>query len=851
MSERFDFFISYSFRDSARADEIVRQLQDEGYTVAILPSSATPGQNFVAQIHDYMSNARFVLALVTESYLRSPYATAEWMAAWAEDPLSSRRKLIPIRLDPIPMPGLLSSIVYVDLSDISGNALDNVLTRSLRAIVADDGADVLQYLSRPLGTERNSNQMARIWRLPLPRNHNFAGRRELLADVGRPVEDSFNVPIVALTGMGGVGKTQTALEHAYGLLPDLDVVWWVTAEESSNALSEIAQLTSELERAGRITQSDAEDPRAAITWLERHSRWLLVLDNAESPGEVIDFIPRMGQGQVIITSRYLAWDGIAKVIAVQPFSRVESIAYLQERTADPDENAASELAELLGGLPLALEQAAALVVETQTLGLAGYLDQFERRRDALVDRGRLVGYERTLATVWDISFEKIDRQPESNTLLNLIAFLAPDDIPIRTLLSGAPAPIQPRLSDLADPLRLATAVAALRNTSLVTAKGERLTIHRLVQDRASARLNLARRKEWVSAAVELVGRVFPADGHDSDSWPVCERLIAHALQVTKHARDLDVSIAAAADLLKRAAGYLGSRGGPAAGLAHAKDAAEMATVGYAGQPAVIAEYWEMTGGYTGHVGQLAEARRILENALDTLGATSGTPAGDIVAVKILRQLAWILVDMGHPDEGLVRIEQALLLARRVLPSNDPAMERLLDTYGWILFELGLFDQAKNRMEDALRISEEIYSDRDPRLVQNLDTLADALIELGDLDGASEHLWRAQHIATNIYDDNHPRLSEVLWTMARLLQKMGQIGTALVYANKAVSGAEAGAHRHPDSFLFRATLGEILVQSGKIEEGVRTLRSAKDAAQGAMGADHPRFRRIDEIVSQYI
>ena len=101
MSERFDFFISYSFRDSARADEIVRQLQDEGYTVAILPSSATPGQNFVAQIHDYMSNARFVLALVTESYLRSPYATAEWMAAWAEDPLSSRRKLIPIRLDPI------------------------------------------------------------------------------------------------------------------------------------------------------------------------------------------------------------------------------------------------------------------------------------------------------------------------------------------------------------------------------------------------------------------------------------------------------------------------------------------------------------------------------------------------------------------------------------------------------------------------------------------------------------------------------------------------------------------------------------------------------------------------------
>ncbi len=172
----------------------------------------------------------------------------------------------------------------------------------------------------------------------------------------------------ALCGLGGVGKTQTALEYAYRHAPDYELVWWVAAEEPSTLGRDLEALALRLGLVEREDHDQAAAAAAVRRWLEGHAGWLLVFDNATDPADLGEALPR-GGGHVIITSRHADWARVGS-LAVEPFAREESLTFLARRagdepaagegatreTADP---AAADLAELLGDLPLALEQAAA------------------------------------------------------------------------------------------------------------------------------------------------------------------------------------------------------------------------------------------------------------------------------------------------------------------------------------------------------------------------------------------------------------------------------------------------------------------------------------------------------------
>jgi hypothetical protein len=181
--------------------------------------------------------------------------------------------------------------------------------------------------------------------------------------------------------MGGVGKTQLALEYAYRRAGDFDLVWWLRAEQPASLLEDYAALAAPLElpEAG---QSDLAAVAAAVCQaLTRRNRWLLVFDNANAPGELDRLLPRGGAGRVLITSRNPHWP-FASELDVPMLNRPASIRFLLERTEQRDETAACTLAAELGDLPLALEQAAAYLVETG-LSLAEYLEFLRTRRAEL------------------------------------------------------------------------------------------------------------------------------------------------------------------------------------------------------------------------------------------------------------------------------------------------------------------------------------------------------------------------------------------------------------------------------------------------------------------------------------
>jgi hypothetical protein len=356
---------------------------------------------------------------------------------------------------------------------------------------------------------------APIWRAPYRRNVSFTGREALLEELHRALTRG---AAVALTGLGGIGKTQLALEYAYRHRGEYRVVWWVRADDGATLAADYAGLAAALGLPEREAREQAVVVAAVRLWLEQNTGWLLVFDNAGSREAVRDYVPQ-GRGAVIITSREPVWSGVATPFGLEVLVAEEAVAFLCKRTGDTDAAAAAALAEALGRLPLALEQAAAYIEDTGG-SLQHYHALFEEHHAALLRQGRLsTEYPDTVATTWMLSIGKVDEA--ARALLNLCAFFAPEGIPldaIREEAGGLPSPLD---SVAADAVRLDSAIAGLLRFSLIGRKGEDLSVHRLVQAVVRERLEDAERQAWAAAAVGLLNTRFPFDSDDVRTWPAC------------------------------------------------------------------------------------------------------------------------------------------------------------------------------------------------------------------------------------------------------------------------------------------------------------------------------------------
>ena len=284
--------------------------------------------------------------------------------------------------------------------------------------------------------ERQAGPVAagRVLRLA-PRPVFLAGREELLAELDARLAggDGAGPRVVALCGLGGAGKTSVAVEYAHRHLAEVGVAWQFAAEDPAVLAAGFGELAAQLGAA------DGGDPVAAVHGVLAASPapWLLVFDNAPDRASVAAFVPPAGPGRVLITSRNQIWPP-GQALEVPVLDPQVAAEFLVSRTGDADRRAALELAGELGGLPLALEQAAAYV-QASGDSLAGYLALFRQRRADLLGRGEPTGYPETVATTWPLAFEDLQQAaPGAAGLLRLLAFCAPEAIPLRLLLQPRP-----------------------------------------------------------------------------------------------------------------------------------------------------------------------------------------------------------------------------------------------------------------------------------------------------------------------------------------------------------------------------------------------------------------------------
>jgi len=245
-----------------------------------------------------------------------------------------------------------------------------------------------------------------------PRPVFLAGREELLAelDVRLAGDDGAGPRVVALCGLGGAGKTSVALEYAHRHLAEVGVVWQFPAEDPTVLAAGFGELAAQL---GARELFDTADPVASVHGVlaAYPVEWLLVFDNAPDRVSVAPFVPPAGRGRVLITSRDQIWPP-AQAVEVPVLDPQVAAEFLVNRTGDPDRQAALELAVELGGLPLALEQAAAYIQATAS-SLAGYLASFREHRDELLARGEPTGYDKTVATTWSLALRQLEESAPS------------------------------------------------------------------------------------------------------------------------------------------------------------------------------------------------------------------------------------------------------------------------------------------------------------------------------------------------------------------------------------------------------------------------------------------------------
>ena len=334
------------------------------------------------------------------------------------------------------------------------------------------------------------------WNVPHPRLQYFTGREGFLDDLNLKLKESGTAQVIA--GLGGIGKTQTAVEHAYRQRENYTAVFWVGANtelDITNAFIGTADLLSV-----PYDKTDAKTAiRAVKNWLGKHSNWLLIFDNADHPDVVKGYIPSELTGHVLLTSRASVFDaiGITRPLKLPELTKEESVAFLFCRTgraegaAEQAERFAMEqLAEEMEGLPLALEQAGAYIIRTG-MSFGKYLENYRTHKLATLKKhGPVTGdYTESVATTWLMNFEEVRKISEASAdLLRFSAFLSPDHIPFE-LIARAGDQLGPAMhafiSKADDPgLAVTEALEPLTRFSLarVDTADESYSMHRLVQE---------------------------------------------------------------------------------------------------------------------------------------------------------------------------------------------------------------------------------------------------------------------------------------------------------------------------------------------------------------------------------
>jgi Tetratricopeptide repeat/NB-ARC domain len=589
------------------------------------------------------------------------------------------------------------------------------------------GRDIHITYNTPVPTSRPDPRTDPISNLP-PRNPNFTGRVDLLDALRQQLSHTATTAVVAdqapgqvlhhvsephvLYGLGGVGKTQLALEYAHRHEGDYDIRWWIPAEQPLAISASLAALGRRLGLPDRAQQE--EQVADVLADLNRRDRWLLVFDNAIQAHDFIAYRPSTNRGHILITSRNPAWGEIAEPIRVTTFTRDEAVAFLLRRSHSNDHSSAGHLAEELGELPLALEQAVAYLEQT-AVSLDEYLTLYRHNREALLDKGGSITYGGTIDATFRLAYQQVAKPSKAAAeLLTLCAFLAPEQIP-HNLLRKAPDRLPEGLAGVVeDDGRYTETVGILRGYSLVERDQIGLRVHRLVQAVTRQQLLHPDRAEWAGRAVKVVQASWPVQSRLPAAWPSCEVLLPHAMAAIEHAQGHDKRDAAVGRLLYEIGLYLGGRGELQGGKQCLEGALGIYEAVFGpNHPKTLTIRHE----FARSAGETGDAHQALQLYREVLAARERTLTPDHPDLLSTRhEVARLTGEMGDAHQALQLFREVLAAREQTLGPNHPNTLATRHNVAYYTGETGDAHQALQLFREVLAAREQTLGPNHPSTV---------------------------------------------------------------------------------------------------------------------------------------
>jgi tetratricopeptide (TPR) repeat protein len=703
-----------------------------------------------------------------------------------------------------------------------------------------------------------------LWLVPYQRNPCFTGREEILAQLHVQLGRNHAAALtqaLALSGLGGIGKTQTALEYVYRYAPAYSAVFWLAAETQESLLTSFADLADVVNLPERHEPDQQRMVSAVSHWLTTHPGWLLIVDNAEDLALVQRWLPTARPGTLLITTRLRALGTLAEPLELDRLPVEEGARLLLRRAKRlaPEEaleavpleerRVAHAIADTLGGLPLALDQAGAYLEETGCR-LADYLERYHtQRRHLLARRGEsATEHPQSVFATFQLARQRLEREcPAASALLQVCASLHAEAIPEELFAEGVPHLSDVLASVVGDPLQVDLALAALRRFSLVQRQHETRTfsLHRLVQAVVQEDLSAPERTQGQKDALRLLAAHFPKVPTYAN-WRQCARLLPHILTsaaiLPEQGLDTDV-----AELLSKAADYLRTQAQYEVAEPLYQQAMRLGEQTVGPEHPTVATLLNGLASLYREWGRYQEAEPLFERVWRIREQALG-PDHFLVAAP-LNNLALLYQDRGQYQEALPLFERALAIFEQTLGSDHPTLAHSLHNLARLHADLGHYSESLLLYERALAILEQALGPDHPDVATCLNALAECYRAQGQNAQAFPLYKRALAISEQALGPKHPDVANYLHNLADLARTQGQEMQALPLYKRALAIFEhALGPDHPDVATCLSNLAELSSALGQPQEALPLIQRALAIQEHALGLDHPMMAQSLSILA---
>lgn len=699
-----------------------------------------------------------------------------------------------------------------------------------------------------------------LWHVPYPRNPFFTGREEILQHLHEQLNRLLVLALtqpLAVSGLGGIGKTQIALEYAYQYCQNYRFVFWTNAATQESLLADLTSIGDLLQVPERDKQDQNRVIQAVKQWFVSHQEWLWILDNADDVEMVRDVIPLGCPGHLLLTSRAQALGSLAQRIEVESMGVAEGTLFLlrRARLLAPPASLDSISEELLAAaeaivlemdfLPLALDQAGAYIEEVGC-SLPSYLELYRtHRKELLQRRGRLsTDHPEPVTTTWSLSFERVEQaNPAAAELLCLCAFLEPDAIP-QELISDGSAHLGPILGPVvADALVLNEAMEELRKFSLIqrTPETRMLRIHRLVQAVLKDTMEAEAQRQWANRAVQATNVVFPQQV-EMATWPRCQQILPQAQVCSGLIRDYALIDLEAASLLSRVAKYLHVH------LLYQQEELLLQQViqireQFLGpeHPDVALALCNLAELY-GEQTKDEQAEPLFQRALSIQEKARGLDHPHVA--NPLFGLARLALRQGKYGQAESLFQRALQIREQALGPDHPDVANVLNSLGILSYRRGEYNQAEQLYRRTLQIREQALGVNHPDVATVLSNLAILFSESGQPEQAELLYQQAIRVREQALGSDHPDLANVLGNMAKndALQRKYEQAEQLYLRALQIWEQSLGPD-HPNLADALNGLAEVYSEQEKDDQAELLHQRALRIWERTLGSDHPRVATV--------